>query len=238
MSRTAFTRPRAAGVAALASAAALLAFAPTAPASPVTWDAGAGGNGNTYDVIVDNAASWDAARAAAQAAGGDLATIGSAAEQSFVEGVLTSNNAPTGSYWFGIGETSEGVWVDNTGKTLGFTHWAPGEPNNHNTSGENAGAILWTNGTPGDAGAAERKGGWNDAVRGGYPDGITFPPADALRAGFLVEIQAEGTGGGGGGTDGGGDGGGASVPLPAAVFAFPVTAVFAAMFYRRMRRVR
>lgn len=233
MSRTPFTRPRAAGVAALASAAALLAAAPTSNASPVTWNTGAGANGNTYDVIVDDTASWDAARAAAQAAGGDLATIGSAAEQSFVEGVLTGSNAPTGSYWFGIGETAEGVWVDDTGKTLGYTHWAPGEPNNHGTTGEKAGALLWTRGTPGDAGAAARKGGWNDAARGGYPDGITFPPADALRAGFLVEIPAEGTGGGG--TDGGG-GGGASAPLPAAVFAFPVAAVFAGLFYRRMRR--
>jgi hypothetical protein len=127
--------------------------------------------------------------------------------------------------------------VDDTGKPLGYTHWAPGEPNNHGTAGEIAGAVLWSNGTPGDAGAAERKGGWNDAPRGGYPDGVTFPPADALRAGFLVEIQAEGTGGGGGGTDAGGGGGGASAPLPAAVFAFPVGALFAGIFYRRMHRV-
>jgi hypothetical protein len=245
MSRTAFTRPRAAGVAALASAAALLVAAPTSRASPVTWDTGAGGNGNTYDVIVDSAASWDAARASAKAAGGDLATIGSAAEQSFVEGLLTANNAPTGSYWSGIGETSEGVWVDDSGKTLGYTHWAPGEPNNHGAAGETAGAVLWSNGTPGDAGAAERKGGWNDAPHGGYLDGLTFPPADALRAGFLVEISADGTGGGEGGTgggDGGTDAGGAgdgsaSAPLPAAILTFPVTAVVAAVFYRRIRRV-
>jgi hypothetical protein len=235
MSRTASTRPRAAGVAALASAAALLAHAPPAPASPVTWNTGAGANGNTYDVIVDGAASWDAARAVAQAAGGDLATIDSAGEQSFVESVLNTNVAATGSYWFGIHDTAGGTWQDVTGKPLGYTNWSPGEPNNHGAV-ENAGAILWTGGTPGDAGAADRKGKWNDAPVGGFLDGITFPPADALRAGFLVEIQAEGTGGGGGGTDGGGGGGDASAPLPAAVFAFPVTAVFAAMFYRRMRR--
>jgi len=80
----------------LAAAAALCLGASAASAAPVVWS-GAGGNGNTYDVILDGGASWDAARAAAQAAGGDLATIDSQEEQSFVESVLRSNNAGTGS---------------------------------------------------------------------------------------------------------------------------------------------
>jgi hypothetical protein len=183
MSRTPSPRPRV-GAAALASAAALLAAATLAPASPVTWNTGDGANGNTYDVIVNNTVGWDAARAAAQAAGGDLATIDSAQEQSFVEGVLNTNAAATGSYWFGLREASEGVWQDVNGKALSYTNWSPGEPNN-NAGVENVGAILWTSGTTADPAAMARKGKWNDEPTSGYPAaGLTNPPADALRAGF------------------------------------------------------
>jgi hypothetical protein len=228
MSRTPRPARRPAGLAALAAAAALLAAAPLAGASPVTWNTGAGGNGNTYDVIVNNTADWDAARAAARAAGGDLATIDSAQEQAFVEGVLNTNAAATGSYWFGLREASEGVWQDVNGKGLGYTNWSPGEPNN-NAGLENVGALLWTSGTTADADAMARKGMWNDVPTSGYPAaGLASPPADALRAGFLVEIPGDG-----GGPD---DGGSNAVPLPAAVFAFPVGAAFAGIFYRRMRR--
>jgi hypothetical protein len=209
--------------------AALLLAAPFAAASPVTWNTGDGANGSTYDVIVDNAVGWDAARAAAQAAGGDLATIDSAAEQSFVEGVLNTNAAATGSYWFGVREAAEGVWQHANVKALSYTNWSPGEPNNAGGV-ENVGAILWTNGTSADPAAAARKGKWNDEPTSGYPaDGLTTPPLDALRAGFLVEIPAADSGG----TDNGGSN---AVPLPAAVFTFPVAAGFAGIFYRRMRR--
>jgi hypothetical protein len=220
--------------------AALLLAAPFAAASPVTWNTGDGATGSTYDVIVNNSVSWDAARAAAQASGGDLATIDSAAEQSFVESVLNTNVAATGSYWFGIREASEGVWQDVNGKALSYTNWPPGEPDNA-ASVENVGAILWTNGTAADPAQAARKGKWNDAPNSGYPvAGLITPPLDALRAGFLVEIPGDSTGGGtdGGGTDDGGtdNGGTNAVPLPAAVFTFPAAAGFAGLFYRRMRR--
>jgi hypothetical protein len=225
MSRT--PSRRAAGTIALASAAALLAAAPPARASPVTWNTGDGGNGNTYDVIVNNTVSWDQARAAAKTSGGDLATIDSAQEQAFVESVLNTNVAGTGSYWFGVREASEGVWQDVNGKALSYTNWSPGEPNN-NAGVENVGAILWTSGTTADAAAMARKGMWNDEPTSGYPAaGLTNPPADALRAGFLVEIPGNGNNNGGGSN---------AVPLPAAVFAFPVGAGFAGIFYRRMRR--
>jgi len=240
MSRTPPPRPGAAGLAALASAAALFAAAPLAPASPVTWNTGDGANGNTYDVIVNNKVSWDAARAIAQAAAGDLVVINSAQEQVFIESVLSTNAAATGSYWFGIREASEGVWQDVTGKNLGYTNWSPGEPDNA-AAVENVGAVLWSNdaNASADPAAAARKGKWNDAPTSGYPAaGLTTPPLDAQSAGFLVEIPG-GTNGGsdddnGGGTD---DGGGSNaVPLPAAVFAFPAGAGFTGIFYRRMRR--
>jgi len=236
MSRTPPPRPRAAGAAALASAAALLAATPLAPASPVTWNTGDGANGNTYDVIVNNKVSWDAARAIAQAAAGDLVVINSAQEQAFVESVLSTNVAATGSYWFGIREASEGVWQDVTGKNLGYTNWSPGEPDNA-AAVESVGAVLWSDDATAaaDPAAAARKGRWNDAPNSGYPVlGLVTPPPDALRAGFLVEIPGGSTGGDdGSGTDTGGSN---AVPLPAALYAFPVGAGFAGIFYRRMRR--
>jgi len=226
---------RAGGALAAFATAAVLSTA--ASAAPVSWTTGEGGNGHSYDVILDNAISWDGARAAAQAAGGDLATISSQAEQGFVESVLSSNNAPTGSYWFGIRETAtEGVYQHVNGQALSYTHWAPGQPDN-SQGAESVGAVLWTaattNGAASDAAALARRGGWNDAPVQGYPiAGLLTPPADALRGGYLVEFDA--SAGGTGNDDGGGT---TQVPLPAAAIAFPVGAAFAGVFYRRMRKV-
>jgi len=236
MTRTSLPRPRPLRATAPASAALLAAAASLAPASPVTWNAADGGNGNTYDVIVNDSVSWDAARAAARAAGGDLATIDSAAEQSFVESVLNTNAAATGSYWFGIREASESTWQDVNGRALAYTNWSPGEPDNA-AAVESVGAVLWSDDATAaaDPAAAARKGRWNDAPNSGYPVlGLVTPPPDALRAGFLVEIPGGSTGGDdGSGTDTGGSN---AVPLPAALYAFPVGAGSAGIFYRRMRR--
>src|SRR3954454_14686334 len=87
-------------------AALLSCGASAALAGPVVWSSGSGGDGNSYEVVINNTVSWDAARSAARAAGGELATITSQAEQSFVESVLSSSAAPIGSYWFGLREQS------------------------------------------------------------------------------------------------------------------------------------
>jgi len=56
-------------------------------------------------------------------------------------------------------------------------------------------------------------------------------PSDTYRAGYLVEIAADGGDG-----DGDGDGGGTVIPLPAAVYAFPLGAAVVGLYHRRMRR--
>ena len=61
------------------------------------------------------------APAPAPAAGGALPTISPHAEQKLLNSKLTSANAPTGSYWFGIRETTERVYQHITGEALGFT---------------------------------------------------------------------------------------------------------------------
>lgn len=217
-------------LAAPAAAVALLAGVPAASAAPVVWDSGSGGNGNTYDFVLDANASWDAARAAAQAAGGDLATIDTQAEQDFVESLLDSQFADTGSYWFGIRETTEGNWQHVNGQAVGFANWAPDQPDN-SQGVETVGAILWANDADSAADPAmlARRGGWNDAPVSGYPvAGLVNPPGDALRAGYLIEIAAD---------DGGNGGPGTAIPLPAAAYAFPLGMGVAGFFYRRLRRV-
>jgi hypothetical protein len=55
-------------------------------AEPVLWDLSVGGNGHYYEaVLVGDRITWEAARDAAQAKGGYLATITSEDENSFVE---------------------------------------------------------------------------------------------------------------------------------------------------------
>ena len=45
----------------------------------------------------------------------------SADEQAFVESILSGNNALTGAYWFGIRETTEGVYQNVDGSPLTVT---------------------------------------------------------------------------------------------------------------------
>ena len=211
------------------AAASVLLAAAAAPsrAAPVVWNAGAGGNGNTYDVISAPDLSWDEARAAAQAAGGDLATIQSQAEQDFVESVLTANNALTGAYWFGLRETTEGVYHHVDGSALGYANWANQQPDNAGGV-ETSGQVLWTDPDlpmP-EPGALARSGMWNDAPAAGFVGGVDEVPSDAFRSGYLVEIADDGNGGGPP----------AVVPLPAAAYAFPAGAAAVALFHRRFRR--
>ena len=216
--------------AALTSFLAIGGGATAAVAGPVTWSTAVGGNGNVYEVIVDDSVSWDAARSAAQAAGGDLATIESQAEQGFIESILSSAAAPQGSYWFGLGETAtEGVYQAINGGSQPFTHWLPGEPNNSGGV-ENVAAVLWSPDAA-DAGYAARRGFWTDEPVSGYPAAGAPTPGelDVFRGGYLVEHAADDSGGG----DGGGEPN--AIPLPAAALTFPLGAAFAGIFYRRMR---
>src|SRR5437764_3755616 len=63
---------------------------------------GGGPGGHQYELVLAPSASWGQAEAAAESAGGFLATIGDAGEQAAVERLLTDANAPSGSYWFGL----------------------------------------------------------------------------------------------------------------------------------------
>jgi hypothetical protein len=89
--------------------------------------------GREYEVVLSAGFNWNQARTAAQAlgAGWDLATIGAAAENTFVEGLLNPALPERSHFWIGGSDTAiEGSfqWVDATPFT--FTDWWFGEPNN------------------------------------------------------------------------------------------------------------
>jgi hypothetical protein len=189
-------------------ALATVGLAGLASAAPVPF------GGSSYDLVLDDDASWTGARDAASAAGGTLAVISSADEQSFIESLLLGRSAPTGSYWFGLQESdAEGVYRAPGDQPATFTNFAAQEPNDAGGLGESFGAIYWT-ADGGDPAALARRGDWNDLPEEGYPnsedDALNPVQRDLFRQGFLVEFAGVGSGDGGGtgGGDGSGDGDG------------------------------
>ena len=106
------------------------------------------GNGHYYQpVAVTQSITWDDASTAAQAAGGYLATITSAGENSFVFSLIDSDpywyfGSYTSGPWIGgwqptSGPEPDGGWEWVTGEAFTFTNWVMGEPNDDwNPGGE------------------------------------------------------------------------------------------------------
>lgn len=127
------------------AASALLASA--ASAAPVQWAV----NGHWYEAVsVPGGISWTQANAAAQAAGGYLATATSSSENAFIFSLVDSaffwNQEPGGSNlgpWLGGYQTSDdgstpaANWAWVTGESWVFTVWHSGEPNNWTGADEN-----------------------------------------------------------------------------------------------------
>jgi hypothetical protein len=136
-----------------------------AHAAPVQWSAGAGGNGHYYEVVKLPGSSWATARDQAASmsfngAQGHLATLTSAAENSFVTAMLTSSAT---LQWF-IGGVQPpgsvepvGSWSWITGEAWSYTNWnSPLQPDNHPfyPEGENALSMY--------SGNTAKRGHWND----------------------------------------------------------------------------
>lgn len=151
-----------------------------ATAAPVQWSTAVGGNGHWYEAI-SSALSWDDAKAAAEARGGHLATLTSAAENAFVAGLVPDNGSGNERpFWLGGFQVAGSVepfggWQWVTGEAWGFTNWAGGEPNN---GGGNEGALAFAFFTGGDT--------WNDAPNtyvygdGGYVVEYSVPEPTSL----------------------------------------------------------
>lgn len=114
--------------------------------SLVEWSVSSGGNGHFYEVVkVTTSIDWNAARAAAEARGGYLATLTSAGENAFVAQLVTQSgeNAFLGGYQATPTAPANETWTWVTGETWNFTSWAAGEPNDQGSN--EAYLEMWTN---------------------------------------------------------------------------------------------
>jgi hypothetical protein len=111
-------------------------------------------NGHYYK-WVNTSGTWGTAKAGAAGLGGYLASVTSAAEQSFV----TTSVAPSSTaFWIGgTDEQTEGTWLWVNGDAWGYTNWNGGEPNN---SGNEDYLMMNTNGTWNDWNASGANPGY------------------------------------------------------------------------------
>ena len=122
----------------------LALFPSSAPGQITRWTPNSGGNGHYYEAVAaPSGIPWASAQALAVGKGGYLATITSAAENSFVYGLISSNL----SYWHVTGTESWGPWLGGlqpigsaeptggwtwvTGEAFSYQNWAGLQPNNN-----------------------------------------------------------------------------------------------------------
>uniref|UniRef100_A0A8C5FLV7 C-type lectin domain-containing protein n=1 Tax=Gadus morhua TaxID=8049 RepID=A0A8C5FLV7_GADMO len=91
--------------------------------------------------------SWNQAHASCLTLGGDLMSIQTYQEREFVSGILA-----TGDVWTGLHDPLQvGFYTWSDGHMTSFTHWEPGQPNNHDGFREDCveisanGTLSWWN---------------------------------------------------------------------------------------------
>jgi hypothetical protein len=102
----------------------------------VTWEVSSGGNGHSYLAVPGFAGlTWNVANQLAQAQGGYLATINSAAENDFVFNLVNSpaffsdfNGSGPALGGYNAGTPSNPNWSWVTGEPWTFEYWAPDLP--------------------------------------------------------------------------------------------------------------
>lgn len=101
-----------------------------AAAAPVQWLAG---NGHWYEFIAAPSITWVDADSAATGlgAGWNLASITTAAEETFIISLITGTIAQRTHVWIGGTDAAiEGTWTWTDGESFFPTNWWGGEPNN------------------------------------------------------------------------------------------------------------
>ncbi|MGF1488091.1 MAG: lectin-like protein [Prochloraceae cyanobacterium] len=132
------------------------------PANPAIF------NGSLY-VVVPSGGSWTTAESNANALGGNLVSISDAAENSFVQSIMTSQNLNRA--WIGASDQLvEGVFAWSDGSPFTYENWALGEPNN--AGGNEDFVEMYSNGQ------------WNDAIDSAA--GVDFGIAEISLASLLV----------------------------------------------------
>ena len=103
-------------------------------------------NSHSYTTI--NCGFWTDCENQAVSLGGHLATIRSQSEQNWI----TQTFGTSTKFWIGMTDQSdEDDWIWASGESVTFTNWAPNEPNNNYSCGENWAIINWNS-----------SGQWND----------------------------------------------------------------------------
>jgi hypothetical protein len=148
---------------------------PSAHAGWVTWDVSAGGNGHSYLAVPGfNGLTWNTANALAQAQGGYLATITSAAENNFVFNLINSPQFFTGyngagpalgGYQYDEAAEPAGHWAWVTGEAWSYTNWLPGAPNDIPAGQDN---LHFHSGIPNTPGGTWDDINGDDGNIGGY----------------------------------------------------------------------
>ncbi len=162
-----------------------------AEAAPVLWT-----NGHSYEVVpTPSGLDWAGADAAAVLAGGHLATVTSAEENTFVYGLATAlspwfvdsfGNAEgpwLGGYQPPGSIEAAGGWAWVTGEAFVFANWAGGEPNNF--GGFEDRLIYFGQGVPqspfwNDVGGAFPAFGYIVEYEPSQPSGVPAPASLAL----------------------------------------------------------
>jgi Lectin C-type domain len=104
------------------------------------------GSGHRYRLLT--ASSWSAAQLKANDLGGDLVTIGDAAENEWIRATFGTFDQLQRELWIGLNDlVTEGRFSWATGEPFSFANWGAGEPNNALGIEDNAafsgGSGLW-----------------------------------------------------------------------------------------------
>ncbi|XP_031416906.1 ladderlectin-like isoform X2 [Clupea harengus] len=99
--------------------------------------------------FVSEARSWAKSESHCVAMGGNLASVHSIVEHSFIQELIREHTQGTPRTWIGgYDAVEEGRWLWSDGSRFDYTDWSPGEPNNQ-YGGEHCieinfgGRLLW-----------------------------------------------------------------------------------------------
>lgn len=164
----------------------VVALCSCADADLLEWPVADGGNGHWYAAVaIEPGISWDNANAAAVADGGYLASITSAAENTFIYNLVSDipslwRHDPDNSIgpWLGgyqlPGSAEPDVgWAWTSGEPFVYTNWGPYEPNNSSGIEDRLQLFGWRT----DTGEY-----WND-----YPNSEMF--FENAVGGYVVEYD-------------------------------------------------
>jgi hypothetical protein len=127
-------------------------------------------NGHLYYLL--SPTNWIGARLEAGRVGGTLVTINDAAENAWVFDTFANYDGVARNLWLGLKDSGqEGNWVWDSGDSASYRNWAPGEPDNGGSGGNEDYAVM-------RGPALSAPGMWNDVAGDATNDPVVekIPP--------------------------------------------------------------